>query len=191
MKNFDIMVVNLDQGMIGLHYDTFLQTLNKQPGQPNWSVQSPTLYPTLSAIQERVRNGRFWGAVVVQSNASVSLNQAYSTQFKNYEPSGAFAFIYDSGRDPLVVRPRIVAAMYLQFLEFSKLFNPAWVRFVLNYSETQAGFNISSLVRSPQVLGTPIAFEEYDLHPVTAAIITSATSVAYIWIFSVVGVRLK
>ncbi|KAF9964904.1 hypothetical protein BGZ70_005745 [Mortierella alpina] len=187
MKNFDIMVVNLDQGMIGLHYDNFVQTLNKQPGQPNWSVQSPTLYANLSAIQEQVRTGRFWGAVVVQSNASLNLNQAYSTQFKNYDPSGAFAFIYDSGRDPLVVRPRIVAAMYLQFLEFSRRFNPAWVRFVLNFSEAQATFNVSSLVRSPQVLGTPIAFEEYDLHPVTAAIITSATSVAYIWIFLVAG----
>ncbi|KAF9930453.1 hypothetical protein BGZ67_005822 [Mortierella alpina] len=187
MNNFDIMVVNLDQGMIGLHFDNYTQYLNKQPGQPNWSVQNPTLYPTMSAVREQVRNGRFWGAVVVQTNASSNLNQAFATQFKNYDPSRAFAFIYDSGRDPLVVKPRIVSAMYLQFLQFSKLFNPVWVQFVLNYSESQASFNVSSLVRAPQVLGTPIAFEEFDLHPITSSIITSATSVAYIWIFLVAG----
>ncbi|KAF9291089.1 hypothetical protein BGZ68_005185 [Mortierella alpina] len=187
MKNFDIMVVNLDQGMIGMHFDNYTQYLNKQPGQPNWSVQSSTVYPTISAIQEQVRNGRFWGAVVVQTNASTNLNQAFATQFKKYDPTRAFAFIYDSGRDPLVVKPRIVSAMYLQFLQFSKLFNPVWVQFVLNYSESQTSFNVSSLARSPQVLGTPIAFEEFDLHPITASIITSATSVAYIWIFLVAG----
>ncbi|KAF9562839.1 hypothetical protein EC968_005068 [Mortierella alpina] len=186
MKNFDIMVVNLDQGMIGRNFENYTQSLNKQPGQPNWSIQSPTLYPTISAIQEQVRNGRYWGAVVVQANASSNLNRAMASHFK-YEPTHAFAFIYDSGRDPLVVKPRIVASMYLQFLQFSALFNPVWVQFVLNYPQIEPAFNVSSLLRSPQILGTPIAFEEFDLHPVTAAIITSATSVAYIWIFLVAG----
>ncbi|KAG0210566.1 hypothetical protein BGX28_009202 [Mortierella sp. GBA30] len=186
MKNFDIMVVDLDQAMIGIQYLNYTRMLNKQPGQPNWSIQDATLYPNMSSIQDEVRSGQFWGAVVVQPNASANLNMAYAYQYKAYDPTQAFAFIYDGGRDPLVVKPHIVANMYTQFLQFSKLFNPLWVQFVLGYSATQ-NFNVTTLSRSPQVMGTPIAFEEFDLHPLSASIITSATSVAYIWIFLVAG----
>ncbi|KAF9360820.1 hypothetical protein BGX26_007582 [Mortierella sp. AD094] len=186
LSNFNVLVVDLDQGIIGNNYLNFTSRLNNQPGQLNWSIEPANLYPNISTIKEQVMNGNYWGAVVVQANASLNLYNAFAIPLPDYDPTQAFAFIYDGGRDPLVVKPYIVATMYTQFLVFSKFFNPAWIKFILAYSESK-NFTINALQSAPQVLGTPVAFEEFDLHPLTATIITSATSVAYIWIFLVAG----
>ena len=186
MKNLDVMVVDLDHGMIGVNFLNFTTQANKEAGQLNWAIQNATLYPNISAINDQVIKGNFWGAVVVQPNASSNLYQAFIEKTVDYDPSKAFAFIYDEGRDPLVVNPYIVASMYTQFLLFTKDFNPAWIKFLLQVSQ-QNSLNVTALQVAPQVLGTPVAFEEFDLHPLTASIITSATSVAYIWIFLVAG----
>ncbi|KAF9116121.1 hypothetical protein BGX27_004704 [Mortierella sp. AM989] len=186
MSNFDILVVDLDQGIIGINYLDFTRQLNNQPYQPNWLIETAERYPNMTVIKEQVMNGNYWGAVVVQANASSTLNRAFAIPLPDYDPTKAFAFIYDGGRDPLVVKPYIVATMYTQFLLFTKFFNPAWVKFILAYSESK-NLTVTVLQNAPQVLGTPVAFEEFDLHPLTASIITSATSVAYIWIFLVAG----
>ncbi|KAG0227203.1 hypothetical protein BGX31_007064 [Mortierella sp. GBA43] len=186
MENLEVLVVDLDQAMIGINYVNFTQQLNTMPGMLTWTPQPAALYPNLSVVQDAIRNGMYWGAVVVQANASANLNKAFATPLPNYDPSKAFAFVYDGGRDPLVVKPYIVATMYTSFLQFSKMFNPAWIKFLLAYSQ-EKNLTITSLQVAPQVLGTPVAFEEFDVHPSTAAIIGSATTVAYIWIFLVAG----
>ncbi|KAF9363040.1 hypothetical protein BGX34_005017 [Mortierella sp. NVP85] len=186
MKNLDVLVVDLDQGMIGVNFLNFTAQLNQEPGQINWVSQPSTLYPNMSIIQEAVGSGSYWGAVVVQPNASSTLNMAFSNALPDYNPDKAFAFIYDGGRDPLVVKPYIVASMYTSFLVFSKIFNPAWIKFILVYAQRN-NLDVSALQYAPQVMGTPVAFEEFDLHPSTAAIIGSATTVAYIWIFLIAG----
>ncbi|KAG0050236.1 hypothetical protein BGZ83_005008 [Gryganskiella cystojenkinii] len=185
MNNFKVLVVDLDLSMIGTQYVTFTQQLNGQPGQPEWSVEPYTKYPNISVIKDEVSRGNYWGAVVVQPNASSTLNQALAT-LSPYDPSRAFAFIYDGGRDPLVVKPYIVATMYTTFLQFSKFFNPAWIKVALKIV-AQSNVSATDLAATPEVLGTPVAFQEFDLHPPTASIITSATTVAYIWIFLVAG----
>ncbi|KAG0046666.1 hypothetical protein BGZ83_008195, partial [Gryganskiella cystojenkinii] len=183
LENMSVAVVDLDHSMIGDQFLSFTQTDNKMPGQINWSVQS---YKNLSGVIADVENGNYWGAVVVRTNASSMLMKALSVPLKDYDPTKAFYFIYDGGRDPLVVKPYILAGMYEQFLEFTTGFNPGWVKFVLNVVQSE-NVTLSSLLDAPQVLGMPIAFEEMDIHPPTATIITSATSVAYIWIFLVAG----
>ncbi|GJJ74697.1 ABC-2 type transport system permease protein [Entomortierella parvispora] len=186
MNNFNVLVVDLDLSMIGAQFVNFTQLSNGQPGQLNWSIQPYTTYPNLSVIMDAVNSGKYWGAVVIQPGASSTLNQAFVTPLPDYDPSKAFAFVYDGGRDPLVVKPYIVSTMYTQFLQFSKIFNPAWIKVALMTAE-QYNITLSDLTLAPQVLGTPIAFEEFDLHPPTASIITSATTVAYIWIFLIAG----
>ncbi|KAF8930886.1 hypothetical protein BGZ58_007957 [Dissophora ornata] len=186
MENFNVMVVDLDQGMIGFNFLNFTKQTNEEPGQLNWSIQDAKLYPNTSIIQDQIINGYFWGAVVIQPNASSNLYKSFVDKTVDYDPNKAFAFIYDGGRDPLVVKPYIVANMYTQFLFFTKYFNPAWIKFLLQISQ-QNNVNVTALQVAPQVLGTPVAFEEFDLHPSTASIITSATTVAYIWIFLIAG----
>ncbi|KAG0277056.1 hypothetical protein BGZ95_006607 [Linnemannia exigua] len=185
-QNFEILVVDLDNSMIGSNYLNFTKHLNGIEGQPLWVNHNSTVYPNMSAIQADVLNGRYWGAVVVQANASSNLLWSAANINTNYDPTKAFAFIYEGGRDPLVVKPNVVATMYTTFLMFSKTFNPLWVKLAIASFENQ-NKSVSAIMDAPQVLGTPIAFEEFDLHPITASIITSATSVAYIWIFLVAG----
>ncbi|KAG0032244.1 hypothetical protein BGZ81_011335 [Podila clonocystis] len=183
LRNLNVLVVDLDHSMIGSNFLNFTQQDNLDGGQINWSVQP---YKDLSSVIKDVENGNYWGAMVVQTNASLTLNRALSVPLTNYDPTKAFLFIYDGGRDPLTVKPYIVASMYTQFLQFTKFFNPAWIRFVLEYADDNNA-TLTPLASAPQVLGTPVAFEELDLHPPTATIITSATTVAYIWIFLVAG----
>ncbi|KAG0381146.1 hypothetical protein BGX24_009093 [Mortierella sp. AD032] len=185
-QNFEILVVDLDNSMIGSNYLNFTKHLNGIQGQPLWVNHNSTVYPNMAAIQADVLNGRYWGAVVVQANASSNLLWSAANINANYDPTKAFAFVYEGGRDPLVVKPNVVATMYTTFLMFSKTFNPHWVKLAIASFESQ-NKSMSALMDAPQVLGTPIAFEEFDLHPITASIITSATSVAYIWIFLVAG----
>ncbi|KAF9390152.1 hypothetical protein CPC16_005300 [Podila verticillata] len=186
MKNFEVLVVDLDFGMVGAQYSNFANILSNQTSQLHWVVQPKDRFQTFDQVKAQVESGAYWGAVVIMPNTSSTLNKMLSTPLKDFDPSGAFAFVYDGGRDPLVVKPYIVANMYTSFLQFSKLFNPMWIRFSIGLY-TQQGVNITNLYDAPQVLGTPVAFTEYDLHPTTASIITSATSVAYIWIFLVAG----
>ncbi|KAG0349738.1 hypothetical protein BG005_010727 [Podila minutissima] len=186
MKNLEVMVVDLDFGMVGAQYTNFANFLNNQTSQLHWVVQPKDKFKTLDQVKTQVQSGDYWGAVVIMPNTSSTLNKMLSTPSKDFDPSGAFAFVYDGGRDPLVIKPKIVANMYTSFLQFSKLFNPMWIRFSIGLY-TQQGVNITNLYDAPQILGTPVAFTEYDLHPTTASIITSATSVAYIWIFLVAG----
>ncbi|KAF9310611.1 hypothetical protein BG003_008349 [Podila horticola] len=183
LVNLNVLVVDLDHSMIGSNFLNFTQQDNLDGGQINWSVQQ---YKDLDSVIKDVENGNYWGAMVVQTNASLTLNRALSVPLTNYDPTKAFLFIYDGGRDPLTVKPYIVASMYTQFLQFTKFFNPAWIRFVLEYADDNNA-TLTPLASAPQVLGTPVAFEELDLHPPTATIITSATTVAYIWIFLVAG----
>ncbi|KAI8603654.1 hypothetical protein EDD21DRAFT_19920 [Dissophora ornata] len=184
LENISILVVDLDHSMIGTQFINFTQQDNTKPEQVNWSVQSS--YKNLQSVIDDVDNGNYWGAMVVQPNASLTLNRALSIPLTNYDPTKAFLFIYDGGRDPLAVKPYIVASMYTQFLQFTATFNPAWIAFVLSYADAENS-TLTPLINAPQVLGTPIAFEELDLHPPTASIISSATSVAYIWIFVIAG----
>ncbi|KAF9905810.1 hypothetical protein EC991_001286 [Linnemannia zychae] len=185
-QNFEILVVDLDNSMIGSNYLNFTKHLNGIQGQPLWVNHNSTVYPNMSSIQADVLNGRYWGAVVVQANASSNLLWSAANIDANYDPTKAFAFVYEGGRDPLVVKPNVVATMYTTFLMFSKTFNPLWVKLAIASFENQ-NKSMSAIMDAPQILGTPIAFEEFDLHPITASIITSATSVAYIWIFLVAG----
>ncbi|KAF9427843.1 hypothetical protein BGZ94_004027 [Podila epigama] len=184
LKNLTVLVVDLDHSVIGNHFLSFAQNDSLNGGQITWSVQ--TSYTNISSVIHDVDNGKYWGAMVVQPNASLNLNRALSVPLKDYDPTKAFLFIYDGGRDPLTVRPYIVASMYTQFLQFSKFFNPSWIKFVLQFAD-ENNATLTPLVDAPQVLGTPVAFEEMDLHPPTAIIVTSATTVAYIWIFMVAG----
>lgn len=186
MKNFEVMVVDLDGGMVGAQYSNFVNILSNQTSQLHWVVQPKDKFISLDQVKAQVESGAYWGAVVIMPGTSSTLNKMLSTPLKDFDPSGAFAFVYDGGRDPLVVKPYIVANMYTSFLQFSKLFNPMWIRFSIGLY-TQQSVNFTNLYDAPQVLGTPVAFTEYDLHPTTASIITSATSVAYIWIFLVAG----
>ncbi|KAF9390381.1 hypothetical protein CPC16_005119 [Podila verticillata] len=183
LVNLNVLVVDLDHSMIGSNFLNFTQQDNLVGGQINWSVQS---YKDLNSVIKDVENGNYWGAMVVQTNASLMLNRALSEPLTDYDPTKAFLFVYDGGRDPLTVKPYIVASMYTQFLQFTKYFNPAWIKFVLEYAD-ENNATLTPLASAPQVLGTPVAFEEMDLHPLTATIITSATTVAYIWIFLVAG----
>ncbi|KAF9934843.1 hypothetical protein FBU30_010816 [Linnemannia zychae] len=185
-QNLEILVVDLDNSMIGSNYLNFTKHLNGVEGQPRWVSFNSTVYPNISAVQADVLNGKYWGAVVVQQNASSNLLWSAANINTDYDPTKAFAFIYEGGRDPLVVKPNIVATMYTTFLMFSKAFNPLWIKLAIASFEQQ-NKSMTAIIDAPQVLGTPIAFEEFDLHPTTAPIITSATSVAYIWIFLVAG----
>ncbi|KAG0208108.1 hypothetical protein BGX33_006461 [Mortierella sp. NVP41] len=184
LKNFDVLVVDLDRSMIASNFINFTQQDSKQPGQINWSVQ--TGYRDVKGVINDVDNGNYWGAIVVMPNASTALNKAVSLPDPAYDPTKAFLFIYDSGRSPLVVKPYIVASMYTQFIQFTTNFNPTWVNFVLSFAAS-SNTSLTPLATAPQVLGIPVAFDELDLHPPTAKIIGSATSVAYIWIFLVAG----
>ncbi|KAK5820970.1 hypothetical protein F5H01DRAFT_339705 [Linnemannia elongata] len=184
LKNFDVLVVDLDKSMIANSFINFTQRDSALPKQINWSIQSG--YRDVQGVIKDVDNGNYWGAIVVMPNASTALNKAVSGPDPNYDPSKAFLFIYDSGRNPLVVKPYIVASMYTQFLQFTTNFNPSWIYFVLTYADS-TNTTLTPLATAPQVLGMPVAFDELDLHPPTAKIITSATSVAYIWIFLVAG----
>ncbi|KAF9410000.1 hypothetical protein BGZ94_001788 [Podila epigama] len=187
MKELKVMVVDLDLGMVGTHYTNFAAVLNNQTtGQLFWEVQPKNRFNTLDHIKAHVESGACWGAVVIMPETSSTLNKMLSSPSADFDPTHAFAFVYDGGRDPLVVKPYIVANMYTTFLQFSKNFNPLWIKFVIGLYEQQ-GANLTAFSDAPHILGTPVAFTEYDLHPTTAPIITSATSVAYIWIFLVAG----
>lgn len=184
MKNFDVLVVDLDKSMIANNFLNFTLRDSSIPKQINWLIKSE--YRDVQSVINDVDNGNYWGAIVVMPNASTALNKAVSGPDPNYDPSKAFLFIYDSGRNPLVVKPYIVASMYTQFLQFTTNFNPSWIYFVFTFADS-ANTTLTPLAKAPQVLGMPVAFDELDLHPPTATIITSATSVAYIWIFLVAG----
>ncbi|KAF9906197.1 hypothetical protein EC991_000909 [Linnemannia zychae] len=184
LKNFEILVVDLDKSMIASNFLNFTQQDSKLPGQVSWLVRSG--YKDVESVIEDVNNGNYWGAIVVMPNASTALNKAVAGPDPDYDPSKAFLFIYDSGRNPLVVKPYIVSSMYTQFIQFTANFNPTWINFVLSFADS-TNTTLTPLAKAPQVLGIPIAFDELDLHPPTATIITSATSVAYIWIFLVAG----
>ncbi|KAF9437516.1 hypothetical protein BGZ76_000390 [Entomortierella beljakovae] len=184
LQNISILVVDLDRSMIGNQFLNFTQQDREDNNQINWSIQSK--YKDIDSVIRDVSDGNYWGAVVVRPNASVMLNKALSTPLPDYDPRKAFLFIYDGGRNPLAVKPYVVASMYTQFLQFTKFFNPAWITFVLAYAESY-NTTLTPLSTAPQVLGTPVAFEELDIHPPVGSIITSATSVAYIWIFLVAG----
>lgn len=178
--------MDLDNSMIGSNYLNFTSHLNGVQGQPRWVNHNSTVYPNMSTVEADILNGRYWGAVVVQANASSNLLWSAANINVDYDPTKAFAFIYEGGRDPLVVKPQVVATMYTTFLLFSKTFNPLWVNLAIE-SFNRQNKSMTAIMAAPQIIGTPIAFEEFDLHPITASIITSATSVAYIWIFLVAG----
>ncbi|KAF9284551.1 hypothetical protein BGZ68_004618 [Mortierella alpina] len=182
MRNLDVLVVDLDQSLIGAEFLNFTQR-NVKADSVNFAIRE---YESIDDVRKDVDNGNYWGAIVVNENASTTLNKAVSIPLSDYDPGNAFTLVYDSGRDPLVVRPLIVAQMQRHFLEFVGEFNSRWVFLVISYA-VEANQTLTPLTDAPQTLGAPIAFREMDLHKPAAAIVTSATSVAYIWIFFVAG----
>ncbi|KAF9934368.1 hypothetical protein BGZ67_003877 [Mortierella alpina] len=182
MSNLDVLVVDLDQSLIGAEFLNFTERIVKA-GRINFTIRD---YDDIAAVKEDVDNGNYWGAIVVNEGASTTLNKAVSIPLGDYNPEDAFTLVYDSGRDPLVVKPLIVAQIYRHFMEFVGEFNSRWVYLVIAYAD-ENNQTLTPLLGAPQALGAPIAFRETDLHPPAAAIITSATSVAYIWIFFIAG----
>ncbi|KAF9572205.1 hypothetical protein EC968_010142 [Mortierella alpina] len=182
MSNLDVLVVDLDQSLVGADFLNFTARSDKA-GRINFVVRD---YDNIAAVKEDVDSGDYWGAIVVNEGASTTLNKAVSIPLPDYDPQSAFTVVYDSGRDPLVVRPVVVAQIYRHFMHFVGEFNSRWVYLVLAFADDN-NQTLTPLMGAPQALGVPIAFSETDLHRPAAAIVTSATSVAYIWIFFIAG----
>ncbi|KAG0223327.1 hypothetical protein BGW42_005981 [Actinomortierella wolfii] len=185
MNNIDVVVVDFDISMVGSEFIQYTQSVNNNPRKINWVVDYTT-YENQQQVMDDVESGKYWGAVVIQPNSSRSLFNALTYSNKNYDPTKAFTMIYDGGRNPLVTKPIVVSGIYMHFVDFIKTFNSKWIFTVLSLAE-DGNQTLTSLIDTPWVLGTPVAFQEIDLHPPTASILSSATTVAYIWVFLVAG----
>ncbi|KAF9974889.1 hypothetical protein BGZ73_001629 [Actinomortierella ambigua] len=185
LDNINVVVVDLDYSMVGSEFISYTNSVNNNPRKINWTVETAK-YKTQQQVMDDVDQGKYWGAVVIQPNSSRSLFSALSVPNKDYDPTRAFTMIYDGGRNPLVTKPVVVSGMYMHFVEFLKTFNSKWIFTVLSLAE-DGNQTLTTLIDTPWVLGTPVAFHEIDLHPPTAHILSSATTVAYIWVFLVAG----
>ncbi|KAG0259445.1 hypothetical protein DFQ27_004065 [Actinomortierella ambigua] len=185
LGNINVAVVDFDFSMVGSEFITYTNSVNNNPRKINWVIET-TKYKTQQQVMDDVNRGKYWGAVVIQPNSSRSLFSALSLPNKEYDPTRAFTLIYDGGRNPLVTRPVVVSGMYMHFVDFIKTFNSKWIFTVLSLAQ-DGNQTLTSLIDTPWVLGTPVAFQELDLHPPTASILSSATTVAYIWVFLVAG----
>ena len=101
VHNFKVLYINYDGGVVGKSLEAAYQMV-RGPSFPSFEQHSPLEYPTIHDCVEAVRRTDYWGAFVVNGNASYSLTQALQsgTAAEHYHPTNALTYVWNEVRYP-------------------------------------------------------------------------------------------
>jgi len=106
-----IFVVDFDgigqQGVTPTVGPALVQAARQMIGEPmtlGWTImEASTFHDDPQEVFDAVYNNKAWGAIIVNSNATMLLDQAVSTRNASYDPNGALGTVYAVGRDQTTV----------------------------------------------------------------------------------------
>ncbi|KAH6698268.1 hypothetical protein BKA61DRAFT_637049 [Leptodontidium sp. MPI-SDFR-AT-0119] len=102
VHNFNILMVDYDQGVIGESI-RLAATALKADTFPSISEKSSTSYETTKDVESAVCRGDFWGAVYIHEGATANLSSALAGQDSDtYDPTQAITVVWNQVRYPTV-----------------------------------------------------------------------------------------
>jgi len=179
-----IAIVNFDNGadaFVGpMITNVFLNERQKNPMTLGFEEHQPSEFDNNPLkVREAVYYYDYYGAVIINSNASYLLQQAVETGNSSYDPMGAGQLIYNEARDQDAYYDFIYTIMYPLQIEIVSQFGRMWAGKVLANSTLN---NPSTLARAPQALSPAIGFSTFNLRPFYIPVAIPAVSVGLIYL---------
>jgi len=158
-KNIDIAYLNSDLGSVGFAADA-AKTMYKAPFAFTIHVQSPVLR-TFKDVSQDVENGKYWAAIVVDSEASSSLmrhlTDCSTTSTALYNGGkNAMHLVLDGGRSGTLL-PLLLKIWASGFAATTSALVSAKIL-------AQAGTHTPLCLFNPSVLANPVSIQTISLH---------------------------
>lgn len=113
------------------------------------------------AVRLAVHEEKYWGAIIVNNNATALLRQAVENGNSSYDPFGAAQIITNQARDIESYNQYITPVLTRIASDISFAFGRAWTSDVL----TNATLAQNVYANAPQALSPGIGFSEFNLRP--------------------------
>ncbi|KAH8703015.1 hypothetical protein BGW36DRAFT_422596 [Talaromyces proteolyticus] len=128
------------------------------------------------AVRQKVYNEDAYAAIIINANATSSLQESIAFKDASYDPLGAAQIIYNSARDETTYYNYIIPTLNQLKQVALDGFGPRWIEILTKNGLT----NISNV--PPQALNPAIGFTEIDLRPFGPAVATPAVSIGLIYL---------
>ncbi|KAH7306052.1 hypothetical protein BKA65DRAFT_531049 [Rhexocercosporidium sp. MPI-PUGE-AT-0058] len=125
------------------------KVLEKRPPRPSFKAKSPLDFNNDPLkVREAVYDFQAWATVIINSNATVLLQDAVQTGYATYDPYGAAQMIILTARDSTTVNGYITPALVALDKHVTASFSKSWTTLVLQNDSISRG----TLHQVPQAL---------------------------------------
>ena len=111
-------------------------------------------------VRQAVYDETYWGAVIINANATYEATMALESGNESYDPTGAAQVIIVSARDDTTVYDYLLPVLYPFLAGATSEAGKAWASSVFSNSNLQA-----NLAKVPQAVSPGISYAQYDLRP--------------------------
>eukprot|EP01124_Arcella_intermedia_P014081 TRINITY_DN20465_c0_g1_i2.p2 TRINITY_DN20465_c0_g1~~TRINITY_DN20465_c0_g1_i2.p2 ORF type:complete len:310 (+),score=25.03 TRINITY_DN20465_c0_g1_i2:102-1031(+) len=159
INHLHVIVVDLDQGMVGQQLAAMAQRMNgvNVGSYPTFDVKTDLDF---EEARREVLMGNYWGAVVAMPNATGRLNAGLADPTVPYDPTKAMTVIYDEGRNPSVVPGRVAGPVKSILGSFATQFSAILINQLLTRGTPMARY-----LNHTSILSAPVYYSEQNLHP--------------------------
>jgi hypothetical protein len=188
LHNLGILVVDFDSQppfetttpFVGPFVTHAVQDLIDAGHAPGYTFRSPADFSNDPLkVREAVYDFKAWAAIIINPNATASLDAAIRHGNASYDPLGACQIIYNSARDQTTSASYILPSLTTLQKRVVSTFGSAWIRHLLSTNITPSS---EILLSVPQALSPGIEFTTYDLRPFGPPIATPAVSIGLIYL---------
>jgi hypothetical protein len=146
---------------------------------PGYEIRSPSDFDNDPLkVRQSVYDFHAWAAVIINANATATIESAVRDGNANYDPLGACQVILNTARDQTTTSSYITPSLILLQKAAVSNFGREWLTHLLSTS-SPSDLNLSI---APQAISPGIEFTMYDLRPFGPPIATPAVSIGLIYL---------
>ncbi|PQE15845.1 MNNG and nitrosoguanidine resistance protein [Rutstroemia sp. NJR-2017a BBW] len=189
LRVLTVAVVDFDQGEIGNYLKEMVveersKDYKRSLGFVN--VDGAEMDESVDEVYRKLHRQDFWFAIIVNSNASETMNAAFAGDTQVYDPKGAVEVVYEEARNALVIGkvlyPKVIAFLDQFVLDFTKQKQKA-----LMDANSNGDSNFTNIVALQRQLKNPVAtgFTISNMAPAIPSTAAAATEIGTIYLIIV------
>ncbi|GAM34227.1 hypothetical protein TCE0_015f01671 [Talaromyces pinophilus] len=128
------------------------------------------------AVRQAVYEEQVYAAVIINANATSSLQAAVTSGSPSYDPLGIAQIVYNSARDENTYYAYIIPTLFQLQTKVITKFGPRWIEMM------RSNGSLNDPRIPTQALSPSIGFTEIDLRPFSPAVATPSVSIGLIYL---------
>ncbi|KAF2149036.1 hypothetical protein K461DRAFT_56610 [Myriangium duriaei CBS 260.36] len=132
-------------------------------------------------VRQAVYDQKYWGAIIINANATAEATNAVSTGNAMYDPTGAAQLVYIEARDQTVWDSFIYPTLSEFLINAQAEVSAQWAKQVLTQATTNTTIR-DNIARAPSAVSPALGFALFNLRPFYPYQITPSVTVGLIYL---------